>query len=83
MKWRRAHSSAILFCIGVPVRRRRLRQLKLSRVFQRILQKFREVPCHAFVIMCKWLIDIAKLATSLLVKIFRSISDKMCPKSAQ
>lgn len=59
MKWRRAHSSAILFWIGVPVRRRRLRQLKLSRVFQRILQQSREVPCHAFVTMCKWLIDIA------------------------
>ena len=38
MKWSRAHSSAMLFWMGVPVRRRRLRQLKPNSTFQRRLR---------------------------------------------
>jgi hypothetical protein len=42
MKCRSAHNSAILFCIGVPVRSKRFLQLKLSNVFQRWLQLRKE-----------------------------------------
>lgn len=39
MKCNRAHNSAMLFWIGVPVRSNRFRQLKLRRVFHLILSK--------------------------------------------
>lgn len=39
MKCSRAHNSAMLFWIGVPVRSNRFRQLKLRRVFHLILSK--------------------------------------------
>jgi hypothetical protein len=38
IKWSRAHNSAMLFCIGVPVRSKQFLQLKLSKVFHRMLQ---------------------------------------------
>ena len=37
MKWRRAHSSCMLFWMGVPVRSRRLRQWNPSSDFHREL----------------------------------------------
>lgn len=42
MKCSKAHNSAMLFWIGVPVRSNRFRQLKLRRVFHLILYKKKE-----------------------------------------